>query len=67
MACSARRRCSSAARARSAAPADGVPAVSDDAASEPGVPAGVHGARPSLVAMPVLRDGRCSAVVAWYF
>ena len=47
----------------------GVPAVSDDAASEPGglgaalQRAAVH----TLVAIPVLRDGRCIAVMAWYF
>ena len=47
----------------------GVPAVGDDALSEPGglgarlQHAGVH----TLVAIPVLRDGRCIAVMAWYF
>jgi hypothetical protein len=48
---------------------DGVPAVGDDVASEPGglgealQRAQVH----ALVAIPVLRDGRCIAVMAWYF
>jgi len=48
---------------------NGVPAVCDDVASEPGGlgarlrGAGVH----TLVAIPLLRDGRCTAVMAWYF
>jgi hypothetical protein len=48
---------------------NGVPVVSVDVASEPGglgaalQRAAVH----TLVAIPVLRDGRCSAVMAWYF
>jgi hypothetical protein len=47
----------------------GAPVVGDDALGEPGGlgatlrDAGVH----SLVAIPVLRDGRCLAVMAWYF
>ena len=47
----------------------GAPVVGDDALGEPGglgatlQAAGVH----SLVAIPVLRDGRCVAVMAWYF
>jgi len=48
---------------------NGVPVVCDDVASEPGGlgarlrGAGVH----TLVAIPLLRDGRCTAVMAWYF
>jgi hypothetical protein len=46
----------------------GVPAVSDDAASEPVVGASVAEAGlQSVVAIPVLRDGRLQAVAAWYF
>jgi len=47
----------------------GVPAIGDDALNEPAglgalvQHAGVH----TLVAVPVLRDGRCVAVMAWYF
>lgn len=47
----------------------GVPAIGDDALSEPAglaalvLHAGVH----TLVAIPVLREGRCMAVMAWYF
>jgi len=46
----------------------GVPAVSDNAASEPGG-WGAHAAElglASLVAMPVIHEGRLSAVAAWY-
>jgi hypothetical protein len=47
----------------------GVPAVSDDVASEPGGPGAKlqRVAVRTLVAIPVLRDGRCIAVMAWYF
>jgi len=47
----------------------GVPVVGDDALTEPAglgallQHAGVH----TLVAIPILRDGRCVAVMAWYF
>ncbi len=47
----------------------GVPAVGENAASEPG-PVGVAAGAALLdavVALPVLRDGRLQAVVAWYF
>ena len=47
----------------------GVPAVGDNAASEPGL-VGVAASAATLdavVAVPVLRDGRLQAVVAWYF
>lgn len=46
----------------------GVPAVSDDAGSEPviGKAAAEAGLR-SLVAVPVLQGGRLQATVAWYF
>jgi len=46
----------------------GVPAVSDDAASEP-AGWGAHAAElglASLVAMPVIHEGRLAAVAAWY-
>jgi hypothetical protein len=47
----------------------GVPAVSANAASEPGLVGAAAGsaALGSVVALPVLREGRLSAVVAWYF
>ncbi|MEO7337176.1 MAG: GAF domain-containing protein [Caldimonas sp.] len=47
----------------------GVPAVCDNAASEPagfGAAAAEVGLE-SLVAVPVIREGRLTAVVAWYF
>jgi hypothetical protein len=47
----------------------GVPAVSDDVSSEPGGLGAMlqRAAVQTLVAIPVLRDGRCIAVMAWYF
>lgn len=47
----------------------GVPAVGDNAASEPGAVGAAAGAAllDAVVALPVLRDGRLQAVVAWYF
>jgi len=47
----------------------GTPALSDAADAEPGAvgPAAAEAGVPSLVALPVLRDGRLVAVVAWYF
>jgi hypothetical protein len=47
----------------------GIPAASDQAGSEPaGIGASAQQAGlEALVAMPVLRDGRLAAVVAWYF
>jgi hypothetical protein len=47
----------------------GVPAVSANAGSEPGLVGAAAGvaALGSVVALPVLREGRLSAVVAWYF
>ena len=47
----------------------GVPAVGDHAASEPGLVGQAAGAAAldAVVALPVLRDGRVQAVVAWYF
>ena len=47
----------------------GVPAIGESAASEPGLvgaAAGVAGLD-SVLALPVLRDGRLVAIVAWYF
>lgn len=47
----------------------GVPAVGENAASEPGPVGAAAGAAllDAVVALPVLRDGRLKAVVAWYF
>ncbi len=47
----------------------GVPAIGDAAASEPGLvgAAASVAALESVVALPVLRDGRLVALVAWYF
>jgi hypothetical protein len=48
---------------------DGRPALAEQAGNEPGaVGAAARGAAlQSLVALPVMRDGRLAAVVAWYF
>ena len=47
----------------------GVPTVGENAASEPGLVGQAAGAAAldAVVALPVLRDGRLAAVVAWYF
>ena len=47
----------------------GVPAVGYSAAGEPGAVGAAAGAAllDAVVALPVLRDGRLQAVVAWYF
>jgi hypothetical protein len=47
----------------------GVPAVGESAASEPGLVGEAAGTAllDAVVALPVLRDGRIAAVVAWYF
>ena len=47
----------------------GVPQLSDDAAGEPaGVgAAAVAAGLTSMVALPILREGRLLAVVAWFF
>ena len=47
----------------------GVPAVSDNASTEPASvgPAAAAAGLNTLVAIPVLRDGRLVAAVAWYF
>jgi hypothetical protein len=47
----------------------GVPAVSDNAGTEPASvgPAAAAAGLNSLIAIPVLRDGRLVAAVAWYF
>jgi hypothetical protein len=47
----------------------GVPALSNNAASEPGLVGVAAGAAAldTMVALPVLRDGRITALVAWYF
>jgi len=47
----------------------GVPAIGESAASEPGLVGQAAGAAAldAVVALPVLRDGRLQAVVAWYF
>jgi hypothetical protein len=47
----------------------GVPTVGHNAASEPGLVGQAAGAAAldAVVALPVLRDGRIQAVVAWYF
>jgi len=47
----------------------GVPAVSDNAGSEPGGfgAAAKEAGLASLVAVPVISEGRLTAAVAWYF
>ncbi len=49
--------------------ASGVPAVSEQAANEPGGVgvAALSAGHRAVVALPVLKAGRCVAVVAWYF